>query len=135
MLYKIVTYKDLKWWNILSSDLCTFCNLRQENVLHLLYECELVTTFWSQVELDVNQKCPLEDTMDWSHNNIIMNTVHPKPQHIVNTIVSIAKQYLYQCQCLKNPISTHTLVNMINKIHRYELYYAKIKNFQSCTRL
>ncbi len=44
--YITATRDKLFWWNIVDSDICTFCNEEIETLPHLLIECEAVKLSW-----------------------------------------------------------------------------------------
>ena len=45
----IITNVDLKRWNIILSELCTFCGKEKEDYKHLFIYCEFVRNLWIQV--------------------------------------------------------------------------------------
>ena len=40
-----------------------------------------------------------DNILEWGITNIIYNLVHPKPQHVINVMVLIAKYVIFRCKC------------------------------------
>ena len=88
LTYSIVTSRCLKRWNIIESDLCTFCNLQEETIIHLLYLCPKVQPLWSALkEIAKNYR---HGVMNLTLHRIIWNLVNDDPSHIINFLVLFA---------------------------------------------
>ena len=49
ILHRILTTNNFAYkLNIIENDLCTFCNGNKESIEHLLWECNIVQTFWNR---------------------------------------------------------------------------------------
>ncbi len=112
-------------WKILDSDRCTFCNLEQENIIHLFWECPTAKHIWSQVMDWYNAKT--NQNVSLSCRKILLGRVATKALHCVNTIVLVTIQYIYASRCLKAIPNFNQLKAKILDMHNIEKYIA-IKN-------
>ena len=86
---------------IKESKCCNFCNCVKETLTHFLYKCRVTQEIWRKTEQFILEHVQLRDTLDISCLSIIFNIVYPQPQHILNTIILIVKQYPSGVRCLK----------------------------------
>lgn len=93
---RILTNKTLYEWKIVTSDRCTFCTVEYETIEHLFLECTVVKRFWTQFY------CWYEGMTDTEINvspkDLVLNQVFHKID-ILDTLILIAKQYIYRCRC------------------------------------
>ncbi len=107
------------------SDKCTFCNLEQENVVHLFWECQTAKHIWEQVISWYNNKT--NQNVHISCKKVLFGKASKNALHCVNTIVLITMQYIYSCRCLKAIPNFHQLKWKILDMHNIEKYIA-VKN-------
>ena len=48
-MFNIYTNVKLYKWKILSTELCSFCYMSPETILHLFYECVYVKKYWAEI--------------------------------------------------------------------------------------
>ena len=125
MTNHIVTNKNLYYWKIIYSKLCTFCNLEPENIVHLFCECLYVRRFWRKVQDYIQTNIRLDDSMDFQTINIIFNKVYPRANHLADTIIIAAKQYIYRARCMSHSLDINEFIVEITNMYKYEFYYAK----------
>ena len=127
LLYKAVILNDkLCKWGITQTDMCSNCQQQVENVYHFFWECNDAQRIWSFVNIYCKRIFP-EEMFSLSFENLLLNSMHQKPQHVINFIFLVAKQYLYASRCLKQTPSTHALEARIEKYRNIE-YYNAIKS-------
>lgn len=121
-----VTNRLLKLWGLVDSDLCTFCQREVEDDLHLFVLCDKIKFIWEGLKEYIrhNDKAGIFPVTNWSPMNIIFSTVISKPANVINLLVTITKQYIYRCRCLKIPLSQNTLINEIEQVYKCELNLA-----------
>ena len=122
----LVVNKQLCKWGILDNDMCTFCKNDVETVLHIFCKRpvtkELRCEVWKFVRKRyVNAVINLQDV------NVIMNTVHPKPNHVINYMCLVTKQYIYAQKCKGKTLHIEELTSRINLYEKIEKYNA-VKN-------
>lgn len=125
----IVTNQKLYMWKIRQDNKCTFCDKDVETTLHLFCECPTVKTLWDDIELYI-QSCANANAinvLEWNNENIMFNTVHPKPSHVINFVILITKQYIYRQRCTGGQLYTPLLIREIDNIQNTEFYIAKNK--------
>ena len=66
----------------------------------------------------------LQDQLNVGAENIILNTVHPNPKHIVNCICLIVKQYIYRKRCGNEKPRFREVRAEIYKLENIEKYIA-----------
>ena len=129
--FALVTNIQLHKWNILPSDLCTFCKKDQETIIHLFTKCEHVKKkIWYPlsrwlynfclIQLDVNQEFEL-----------LFNAYKDSFPQIVNLIILIAKHYVYVKRCLLAPLSFTELIANIAHHRTIEEVISKRTNTHS----
>ena len=124
----VITNVHLQKWGILDTDKCSFCGMERELYQHLFYGCNKVKAIWESVERLCRQLDPRHCKNNrFDYSNVILNTVNPSRSSVSNTIVLVAKQYIYAQRCLKNPLDKFELKGRILKCRNIEKYQA-VKN-------
>ena len=104
--HAIVLNSHLYKWGMSDHDKCSQCCKVKEDDVHLFAECEITKRFWSNVWLFLESRFDISvDTNKISASNILFNTVHTNPGHLINFIVLMGKQYIYRQRCLNKPIN------------------------------
>ena len=122
----LITNIHLEKWSILPSNLCSFCKEEVETVEHLLYSCPKVKEIWGQLIPFLHEEYG-QQQIDLTARNVILNTIVPRKNNIINFICLITKHYIYSQRCLKGQLNVHGLKNAIKKIENIEKYIA-VKN-------
>ena len=65
-----------------------------------------------------------DESHEFNASNVIFNTVHQDPGHIINFFVLVGKQQLYTKRCLGKKYSFEELKCTIKMFHNYEKYKA-----------
>ena len=96
LLNKIVTNHELLNWGLKDNDLCTFCQKEKETCLHLLFYCQ----YTQEIIHKIAEVCNRTETeCDLSVVSFVLNMVVSKPDHVINLICLITKQWLYRTRC------------------------------------
>ena len=116
----------------LDTDRCTFCNVEQETIIHLFWECPTAKHIWQQVVNWYNNKT--NQNVHISCRKMLLGKVSAKAFHCINTIVLITMQYIYSSRCLKAIPNFYQLKFKILDMHNIEKYIAtkndKLKKHQ-----
>ena len=119
----LVMNKQLVKWGIISSDLCTFCKNTIETSIHLFCKCPVTNLLWQEVWKLVKERFK-QTTINTCELNVMMNTVHQNPNHVINFICLVTKQYIYAQKCLKRTLNKQELIEKINLFENIEKYNA-----------
>ena len=118
----LVTNINLKAWGMVESDLCYYCNLERETIVHLLAECENVLQFWKEIQVFIQQYFGLEIRI--GAIDLIGGMAVDKVQHVANFIVLMGKQFIYRQRCLKGNLSIAVFKRLVLEVERIEKYIA-----------
>ena len=80
--------------NIVSSSLCDFCNMHEETILHLFWECQISRDFWNRVEMLLNNK-GFNITVNYEKISLGMFSLKNE-NNIVNYILILAKYFIFR---------------------------------------
>ena len=126
----IITNVHLFHWGMVSSNLCSFCNLAKETYCHLFIQCPKVQAIWLEIEVFMNKFT--KDNINFGLDTVICNRIiGDKPQHVKNFVCLVVKQYIYRQRCLERELSVHELKCYIKKIRNIECYIATKNNKMS----
>ena len=106
MLVNNLYFNDqLYHWKKKDTQKCDYCPELKQNMFHIYWECKVVLNFWKELITFFEIDMYLEDSElttfheNWTIENLILNTVMPKPGHIVNMILLVAKRYIFSNKC------------------------------------
>ena len=119
----LITNIQLYKWQVVSSNMCTFCSKEKETVSHLLYECDSVKEFWDKVCELVHTRYPTIETI-WNVQSVLNNRVVKTVHHVVNFICLFAKQHIYAQRCLKKQLSIAHFKRSLLQVENMEKYIA-----------
>jgi hypothetical protein len=95
----IATNVILKEMGVTTSDKCSFCNpWLKDSIVHLLWNCDIVKIFWQSFETSwINVHCKNAYNIRLSECYNLVET-NFKTDRIIDLIVLLAKQCLYNCK-------------------------------------
>ena len=137
--FKLITnYHRSKWDNTVTA-YCPFCERKLNTTVHLFIECSNVVKLWTGVTKWLGYM--LKSKVTLTNAEIIMNNYQGQFKDTVNTVILIAKQYVYASCCMNEKISFMDLAlrvqdyRKIEKITQYKLkksqkYYEKWNMFE-----
>ena len=109
LLFKIFTNTTLYKWGILPTENCESCQSKQ-TVKHLFYECYVTKEIWNIMQKIL---AGFQEETEWSYPHVMKNDVHSKPGHICNSVVLIAKYFIFQQKCLGQKANVGRLLEEI----------------------
>ena len=124
----IVTNIQLSRWNVITSELCTFCGEQRETILHLFCHCPIVFRLWSELREYIWQEYNTRE-IEITPTTIILNRIHKSRNHAINFICLVTKQYIYKTRCLQQEINFKALRSQIKSVETLEKYIA-VKNMR-----
>ena len=110
----IATNVMLYRYNIVNSELCTFCGQSAETIFHLFIECMHVDSFWKELRLWFLQVAYIDITLDPFDICLIKKV--PKNQAVLNLIITLAKRHIYNQRLSK-------------KIPRVDVFLLELKKY------
>ena len=111
---KIVTNSLRYRWDSTISPLCTFCGLQGESQFHIFWECVKLTKFWQSMQRWFKYMFQLNLVL--TPPMIIYNNYIGMHKDLINTVILIAKQYIYSCKCQQKSIN---FVIMLQKVFEH----------------
>ena len=125
LLGKIFTNKQLYKWNITETPMCNICNTNViQDVKHLIIECKPSANLWQQLKNDLSNVPDCK----WNPQSIFLNNVHDNPLNIVNLLVVMVKQYIFQHKCLNTPLKYSQLTQELNFYCKFHYWNSKNAN-------
>ena len=122
----IATNTYLKVINIKDEDICTFCKLEPETLVHLFWRCPKVKSYIADIKLRFLDKYAMRLTLD-SKTWFFLMGASPKETYII----TLAKMVIYEARMRDIlPNVTH-LINKLKIIVEIEQQVAKRKNKQT----
>jgi len=85
---------ELLQWNIVESDVCTFCNEQIETLPHLLVECEVVKLFWTDLKLWLYERTDI--LVDLNVREIIIG-FQDENFIMLNAVYLLTKKFILRC--------------------------------------
>ena len=112
--------------NIVNSELCSFCEVEPETIIHLLCSCRKVKQLWSSVQ----QWCiKCFSLPDLSPKAAVLGFLENARTHInENLILLFFKKFVYEKRVQPSQIALPTFLNYLNYIYKIE-YKIALKNF------
>ena len=111
----------------IETNLCTQCNLIEEDIVHLFVTCSVTQEIWTEVRKYLYNNGIEGLSHRWEPMNILWNTVDINPRSVVNLITLVVKQYLYRKRCASEPPKVEMVIQEINNIREIEYYLARRK--------
>ena len=109
--------------------MCYYCGTNLEKILHLFWECNYVQEFWVELSEFFFDNALILVPLD--KNKILFGVQNEKPDSIVNTIILVAKQYIWRNKFNE----THTSLSLVAfrrilkyKIEEFEIASQILKN-------
>ena len=123
----LVTNINLKQWNIIDSELCTFCHQAPESVMHLMIECSEVKSMWTQFYSYIQNRFGVQDICV-NPRDRILNQIVKSRNSVVNFVCLLFKQFLYRQRCLKEVLDFKQFERYVKNIEHMEKFIAKKNN-------
>ena len=99
----------------------------------MLFDCSHVESMWTELREKMRTYL-VERELDWSTKQLILNSVHPKPRHLVNFMILVMKQIIHRHKCLGTKVTYQDFENEIRTFKEIEYYCARTVNKMSVHR-
>ena len=120
------TKKFLYDCRITDDPTCTFCTVDVQTIQHLLWRCEIVQTFWGNVQAFLN-KCDHCNLLVFSEELILFGVKHNvQTDKGLDLILVLAKFHIYKCYMNNTKPNLRAFILMLNSNHLEMKAMAKI---------
>ena len=123
--YKLVTNIDLYKWRKKENSKCTFCKTNEEVYKHLFFDCKYVKSFWTAVSRWVRYM--IDGSFQLEFSKIMLNRYGGKNSKLLNTIILLAKHYIYVQRCKNESLNFCQFLYKVTELYNDEKYIA-LKN-------
>ena len=121
---KIFCNDVLYYWKIKDSQKCEFCNeCDKQDIVHLMYQCKVIKRFWDNFH-EFLESIMDASAIEWTTANVIYNTIHPRPGHVANFMLIVAKFHIFRSKCNNETPSITACKAEVYLMYRIEEYNA-----------
>lgn len=121
----IFTNTMLYRWGLVDSDRCFFCRDHYEMVEHLFFTCNVVKRFWTRVWTWYEA---MTDSEVLFENKFLLLNMYVDKITILDTLVLIAKQYIFRCKCMEKDLNFYNYKDEVLLICKIERRIACVTN-------
>ena len=122
LLGSVITNVQLKHFGIKTTNKCTFCEQSVETLYHLFWDCIKIQGIWQWFISETDSELSFENVL-LSNSNLT--------QKINNTLLLVAKHYIYHTKCANETINVKTFLNYCIEIKNLEEKVPYNKNNQN----
>ena len=120
-----LNYKLYKM-KVISSPLCSFCNLENETIEHLFWNCTFTQDFWNQL----GRELTMFDFSLLTEKSVILGILS-KESVLFNHILVIAKKSIYLSRCKSCTPKISDCVSLLTRSYKMERFIAIRNNKKS----
>ena len=127
IIYRLTGTNSLLYkMKLTDSQLCNFCNIKEETIYHLFIGCEKTSKFWKTIGTWLMEKGNIN--FDLSPSILLFGNWHLEQGQDRNNIISIlAKRYIFKCSKKKQELNILQYQNYMIKIYTEQKYLAQIE--------
>ena len=111
---------------VISSPLCSFCNLENETIEHLFWNCTFTQDFWNQLRRELT----MFDFSLLTEKSVILGILS-KESVLFNHILVIAKKSIYLSRCKSCTPKISDCVSLLTRSYKMERFIAIRNNKKS----
>ena len=116
----LTTNRSVAKYNPDQSHLCSFCKLKSETIIHLLWECKETSKFWKNLANILNRKCLHSHNFRFTPELVLFGiSDNIKTDKNCILIILLAKYYVYRCKVQSVTLNTNIFVKEL--YHRYSI--------------
>ena len=105
--------------------MCSFCQAHSETILHLLWECKEIQSFWKDLADLLNRRCTNSHNLSFNAHLIIFGESDVmRTDKICELIILTAKLYIYKCKVQRSKVKINIFVKELYN------YYSVLKQVQ-----
>lgn len=118
---RIFTNKILYKWKIVESNRCFFCRDHYKTIEHLFFDSEITKRFWTRIWTWYEAMTDTEIMLD---NQYLLLNVYYDKVSILDTLVLIAKQYIFRCKSIEQDLNFYNYKDEVLLTCKIERRYA-----------
>ena len=101
---------------------CCFCNIQNETIEHLFYECPHVINLWESLKLHIQNHADL--ILNLCMENVLFGIRNDHSAKSVNYIIILPKYYTYlhRCRCNETQLNLQMLLSFIKNKYQIRKY-------------
>jgi len=123
----LTTNRSVSKYTHNQTDLCSFCNLKSETILHIFWECTKTKIFWNNLETTFNNRCSHSVNFRFTKSLILFGHCEIiRTDKICDFIILMAKFFIYRCK-VQN-INLNSRLFLIELYNRYKAEFIISKN-------
>lgn len=85
--------------NLVDSPLCNFCEQEEQNIPHMLYDCDAVNEFWNNLMQIVKDKCIHCHNFQLDKEIVLFGIKeNVQTDQVMDLMILLAKFYIYKCK-------------------------------------
>ena len=117
-------------WKKVNTQACEYCGETKQNTRHFYGECPQVLIFFQKLEefMTIDMCCEIAPL---TLRNVLLNNIHKQKAHLCNTLLLMAKNYLFCCKCQGKEFKFVHFLWKVQQLYQCELYNAK-KSGKEC---
>ena len=120
------TRRFLHTCKVVDSPLCTFCCQEDETITHLLWQCDIVQTFWGQLLSLLQLHCTHCDRLVLSEQLVLFGYAEMiQTDKIIDFILLSAKFYIYKFKLQDTQLSRDIFIRILKFRYKNENSAAK----------
>ena len=129
--YKILTrilgtQRRLYLMKISSNSLCRLCKEHEETLIHLFCTCDFSKDLWRNIQTWIFNKLSFNVPLD-NYTIVLGYLAADKIAVPLNSIILIAKAYIFNCAIYQNELNIFQLQTRIKSNYNEQLYLATLK--------
>ena len=115
--------------NIANSELCNYCGIERDSIVHTLFNCQSIQPFWNTLENAVNNKCQHALNVKFSQRLILFGVDRQqRTDDILDLIILLAKSFVYKCKQSNIVPNLNQFINVLRFRYKMEEFNAKMLN-------
>ena len=120
------TNRSVSKFNHTQDHLCTFCKLKSETIIHLLWECPTSNLFWKDLEKVINFRALHAHNFRFTQSLVIFGKCENiKTDSICDLIILLGKFYLYRCKVQNNEVNLKMFIRELYNRYSVEKEISK----------
>jgi len=115
------------------TDLCSFCNLKSETIVHLFWECPETKRFWKELQNIFNNRCLHSFNFKFTKNLVFFGHCETiATDKICDFIILMAKFFIYRCKVQGINLNVKLFIKELYNRYSIEMIISKNKNQCKC---
>jgi len=130
LLHRVLpTQRYLFLCKIKDSPLCNFCEKDEQSIVHLFFDCDLVSKFWNDLLVLLKEKCNHCHDIYFDQELILFGLkLNVHTDAVLDLIILMAKFYIYKCKLQDTQPILNTFTLLLQNRYNIERYIAAVND-------